>query len=219
MVKILWRVGDNVEVALLDVPEEEEALILFFEQIAEEETWQPEDQLHAYKESSIYFAAFVGQELAGGVQLVLGGQATNLPCLSVWPELALQGRTDIADVAVFAFRHEYRGKFELFWRLLVEVWRYSHAAGIEELWMEITPRILRLYLRLGMPVETAGPLRPHWGEECFPCRVGVRELEQVFVEKARYAPLFASLVAQAYRDRSAPANTLLENGGILEKTG
>ena len=192
---------DNVTIVTLTHEEAIEALLRLFEQVAVEQGWQSGNQLRAYSEQSIYFAVTINGDLVGGVQLVVGSTNGLLPCLTVWPELGLSGRTNVTDLALIAFLSEYRGKCALFWRVLVEVWRYCHQQGINELWMEITPRILKLYRKLGWPLEVMGPLRHHWGEECYPCMVDVQELEDLFIGKARQSSFYQELLAQAQHDR------------------
>lgn len=191
----------QVIITRLDHPSEQSPLIALFAQIVEEQSWQPHNQLYAYPLSSVYFEVKVEGVLAGGLQLVRSGSSEGLPCLTVWPELALQDRSDVADVALFAVAKPYRGKSHLFWRTLVEAWRYSDAHMITELWMELAPPDLRVYRRLGVPLEIRGPLRPHWGEECYPCCMGIAAIEEVFIAKAKQVPLYRAIVAHAYRDR------------------
>lgn len=148
---------------------EAEPLLSFFENIAQEQDWKPSDQLRAYPLTSVSFGLEVDGKLAGGLQLIHGNEIESLPCLTVWPELELQGRTDVADIALLAIDPAQRGKQDLFWLLCVEMWRYCRDNQIDYLWAEVTPANLRLYRRLGWPLQIAGPLREHWGEECYPC--------------------------------------------------
>ena len=197
--EMVQRGSDGISIGIVS---DAEPLVRLFERIAAEQGWQPDGQIRAYPDQSVCFAAEVEGILAGGLQLVVGSPAGTLPCLTAWPELSLSGRTDVADVALIAFLPQYRGKDTLFWKLLVEAWRYCDRAGILELWMEVTPRTFRLYCRLGWPLETMGPLRPHWGEDCWPCRVGVLALEELFAKKAMRSTFYQDLFAQARREDS-----------------
>lgn len=185
--------------SLVTVSEDLEPLLLFFEQIAQEQDWRPGDQLRAYQDRSVYFALHRDGRLIGGLQLVPGRVGEKLPCQSVWPELELAGRDDIANIALLALDKPVRGKNRLFWLLCVEMWRYCRAKGITTLWMEVTPANLRCYHRLGWPLHVAGPLRSHWGENCFPCCMNVREVEEAVVQKARLSSAYQAIVQQAYR--------------------
>ena len=186
--------------------EDIKSLLQLFTQVANEQGWEPGDQLFAYTSSSVYFVIMMDERLIGGLQLVLGGTDGIMPYLTVWPELKHASLEKSADVALIAILPEYRGKLRLFWLLLVELWRYCAANDIERLWMEITPRTLRLYQRLGWPLAVAGSLRHHWGEECHPCSVSVKELERVFNEKARLSSMYHDFVSQAYRDQPVKLN-------------
>lgn len=80
--------------------------------------------MRAYLDSSKYFVLTVNGYLAGGLQLVTSNSDEGFPCLKVWSELDLQGRNDIADVALLALRPKFRGQRKLFWLLCVETLRY-----------------------------------------------------------------------------------------------
>src|SRR5690242_11237860 len=120
---------DRMAVGILHTPAEIEALLAVFEQIAQECSWEPGSQLIDYRDSSMHLAVFEGESLAGGLQLALPGKTGTLPCLTVWPELEISGRLDVADVALIAFLPQCRGRKRLFWGLLVELWRYCAANG------------------------------------------------------------------------------------------
>ena len=192
-------------VARLAAPQEVTELVRLFDQVAKEQGWRPGDQLQAYGDHSRYFGLRVGEEYVGGLQLVLGNRAGKLPCRSVWPELPLAGREDIADIALLALKGEWRGRgggsLSLFWLLCIEMWRYCASAGIRELWAEVTPTNLRVYRRLGWPLTVAGPLRPHWGEDCYPCRMGVQELAESMAQKAQRSETYRSIHVLMHRER------------------
>jgi hypothetical protein len=45
-----------------------------------------------------------------------------------------------------------------------------------------------LYRRLGWPLQIAGPLREHWGEECYPCTMTVEAInDQMALKSAKSA--------------------------------
>jgi len=187
-------------VASLDAAGEAEPLIALFENIAHEQGWKSDAQLRAYPDSSIYLGLYVDDELVGGLQLVRGGTREGLPCLTVWPELPLCGRCDVADIALLALDPKVRGQKQLFWLLCIEMWRACREAGISELWAEVTPSKMALYRRLGWPLEVAGELRSHWGEECYPCRMTIEEAAARMQEKAQSSSSYHALLQQAYRE-------------------
>lgn len=195
----------SVQVRLLACQNEIEALLSVFEEIAREQNWQAGDQLRANVPRSVHFAIEIAGQLAGGIQLVSGSRNEPLPCLAVWPELELEGRTDVAEIALLALRKEYRGQQRLFWPLCVEVWRFCRQHGITELWAEVTPANLRVYRRFGWPFEVRGPLRTHWGEECYPCCLRIEEAETAFRQAAQRSLWRRALVRQAEREETSPA--------------
>jgi hypothetical protein len=175
---------DDYRVTLLtfDADREEiEEVITFFEAIASERSWQPKDQLRAYPLSSKYFALRVGNVLAGALQFVVGGVTIEgLPCLAVWPELQLQHQNEVADIALLALRKDYRGQRKLFWLLCTEMWRYCVRHNICELWVEATPRVVKIYQEVfGWPLQIEGPLRLQWDEYCYPCKMSVDVIGEV----------------------------------------
>ena len=180
--------GDHTvcRVASLDAAGEAEPLIALFESIAHEQGWKSDAQLLAYPSSSIYLGLYVDDELAGGLQLVRGGTQEGLPCLTVWPELPLHRRSDVADIALLALDLKYRGHTKVLFALLWNhILRVCQENGIAELWAEVAPFNLPLYRRLGWPLEVMSELRPHWGEECYPCRIEVEEAANKMQKKAQ----------------------------------
>ena len=65
--------------------------------------------------------------------------------------------------------------------------------------MEATPATLKLYQRLGWPLEIIGDLRPHWGEGCYLCRMDVQDVAAALALKAQKSQTYRLLVEQAYR--------------------
>ena len=59
--------------------------------------------------------------------------------------------------------------------------------------------MLRLYRRLGWPLTIIGELRLHWGEKCYLCSMGVREVADALASKAERASSYRLLVDQAHR--------------------
>jgi hypothetical protein len=198
-----------VEVVPLTVAGEIESLMRLFEQVAEEEGWQPEGQLRAERPTARYLALTVGGELAGGLQVVLPDTAGCLPYLAVWPETAVPGRT--AHATVLAVRREHRGRPSLFWLLCSEAWRLCVMEGIDGLVIEATPDMLRRYRRVGWPLEVVGDLRTHWGEKCYLCRMDVCALAGTMLVRALRSPMYRDMVARAIRPaegRCAPRPAL-----------
>jgi hypothetical protein len=190
----------GVQVVVLTALEEVEALVRLFEAVAREEGWQPGDGLRASADRSLYFALRSDGTLTGGLQLVSPDAAGRLPCQELWPELQIGERGGVAHVAILALRKEFRGSGGLFWRLTVELWRHCRAARISELFLEVTPRVLPLYRRLGWPLALRGPLRTHWGEDCYLCSLGVREVADALAAKAARSETYRRILARAYRE-------------------
>lgn len=195
----LLQPEEAVCVVLLETAEEINLLLQLFEKIASEQGWRAGKELRTYGASAIYFGLQRGDRLIGGLELIVGGGAAGLPCQKVWPELSLKGREDVADIALLALDQEHRGQRRLFWLLCVEMWRFCQARGITELWAEVTPANLKLYQRLGWPLQIAGPLRFHWGEECYPCRMSVEEAALAIQEKATRSKIYQQILERAFR--------------------
>jgi len=185
-------------------------LLDLFERVAREQNWQPGEQLRAYGSHSVYFALMMREQVCGGLHLVLGGNGMALPCLSVWPELELEGCADVADIALLALEPSCRGAQALFWPLCVEMWRCCRSRGIVQLWAEVTPANLRRYRRLGWPLSVAGPLRLHWNELCYPCCMSVQDVADAIAAKARTSARYRHILEQAFRPEEAPQAFLLQ---------
>lgn len=179
-----------------------DSIIRLFEQIADEEGWQPGEQLHAHAERSTYFGlSDEGGCLIGGLQLVAPDPKGLLPCQSVWPELSIvfaERASEIAHIAVLAVAKEWRGKRggAPFWLLCAAMWRHCVQHGIRELWLEVTPTMLRCYRLLGWPLVVRGELRKHWGEPCYPCSLSIREVAGTLAERAVRSPMYRRVLAQ-----------------------
>jgi hypothetical protein len=197
--KTLYQNVTGITIAKLDTAGEVAELVNLFQLLADELGWRPGDQLHAYPRTSVYFAAMVGQELAGGLQLVVANGADPLPSRHVWPEIDLSSRTDVAHASIMALKQEYRGFPGLFTALTVEMWRHCATSGITEIWHEATTPTLRLYQRLGWPLEIVGPLRLHWGEDCYLCKMTVVAVAGNMVIKALQSPTHRETLATAVR--------------------
>jgi len=205
-VETLYQSEDTIRVVRLTSLAEVTRLRAVLERIAAELSWQPGDQLCAYQDTALHLAVRVGRELAGGLQVVMSVGGTGLSYRLVWPEVEATG-TATAHVTMLALEKQYRGRPGLFGPLCVELWRCCTDRGIEQIVIEATPPTLRLYRRLGWPLRIIGSLRLHWGEECYLCAMGVREVADALAEKAERALSYRLLVDQAYRQ--LPANPSL----------
>ena len=196
----LWNDVDNgVRVVRLTEAEEIDALIRLFENIAAAESWQPDGALRLWQNRSVYFALQLHGQIVGGLQLVLPDFVGMLPCQTVWPEVLLEPSSRCAHVAILALDESARGLPLLFWRLSVEMWRYSVGEGISSLFIEVTPRILPIYRRLGWPLKVAGERRRHWGEDCYLCTLSVPEVAEALLRRAEHSPYYREIIAQAFR--------------------
>lgn len=195
-------------VTLREQPRVVEQILDLFSDTSTEKGWEPGDQLTAYSRSSVYFALVEGGQVQGAVQLVRGGTEEGLPVLTVWPELAappadLKRRHDVADVALVALRPVWRGRRHLYWALYAAMWRFCVGQRITELWMEVPPNKLASYRRLGWPLSVEGPLRPHWDEPCFPCRVSVHGVGEAMIDRARLGGAYQKTIDEEYRELGA----------------
>lgn len=164
-----------------------------FATIATKEGWQCDGQLSAYDDRSTFVGVRIAGEITGGLQFVHG--PGTLPCLTVWPELGLFDRQDVAELAVLALLPHCRGDRRLLWQIAAQAWRCCWVRGINEIYAEVTPKKLCGYRLLGWPIIASGPLRPHWGEDCVPTRMPIGDALQVVKERAEHSRFFASLLA------------------------
>jgi hypothetical protein len=197
--EILYENGEGVEVVTLTSLVEIEEMVSLFEAIGCAEGWQPNGQLQAWMQGTVYFAVRVDDKLAGGIQLVPVSAGGTLPCHAVWPELANVSKRDAAHVVMMALAREYRGRAALFWMPAVEIWRYCFRKHISELWLECTPSMLKFYERVGWTLEVRGPLRMHWGELCYPCSFSLEAITRSILMRAVKSEAYRKLVAQACR--------------------
>ncbi len=206
----------NTQIMLLTAPAEIACLLEQLERIAGELSWQPRNQIRTSANQAIHIAAVVGDQVAGGLQVVVNKQAVGnkqalvhsevtkgdgsncLPCLSVWPEVDI-GEQLAAHVTILALERKYRGHPGLFWPLCVELWRWCHASGIRTLFLEATPTTMRVYQRMGWPLEIVGELRPHWGEDCYLCLTDIQQMEQEISCRASRSARYHAFLEQARR--------------------
>lgn len=200
----------NIAVRLCST-DETVRLIELLERIATELSWKPGEQLRAYSAEAVHFAAYVDGTLAGGLQLVPASQCVTLPCELVWPEVRLPHRAETAHISIMAVSHEYRGTAELLWPLCIAMWRYCAAHQVADISLEVTPNLYRLYKRLGWPLEIVGCLRPHWGEDCFLCRMGAAEVAGSMVIRAMRSSGYQTIVGGMSQpwEPSSPRQTAL----------
>ncbi len=143
--------------------------------------------------------------MVGGLQVIVGVEQARLPYRRVWPEVNVIGAS-VAHVTMLALEKQYRGHPALFGPLCVELWRFCIHERIEQILIEATPQTLRLYRRIGWPLEVVGDLRPHWGEECcYLCRMSVQQVAEALLRKAHRSATNRRLVEQAYRDLTLPS--------------
>ena len=176
-----------------------EPLLRLFEEIAQEEGWQPGEQLRASQDTSHYFAVYAGNVLAGGMQLALPQKDQPFAFQSVWPDVRLDAAEQTAHVAVLAIHPAFRGHRRLFWPLCVELWRCCVLHGVTRIVIEATPSMLARYRRIGFDLDIVGDLRLHWGEECYLCQAQVQAVAGSMLMRSLRSPMYRALVSQAMR--------------------
>lgn len=197
----LFQISQDAQVMALTEPPEIQTLIHVLEDIARQLGWQPGHQLHTCLPNAQHLAVLVRGEIAGGLQFMATSHAGGFAFRHVWPEAEVSDPASTIHITIMALREEYRGRFGLFWPLCVELWRYCGAQGIRFIVLEATPPTLRLYRRLGWPLEIMGELRMHWGEECYLCRMDVQDVAEALAAKAEKSNTYRILVEQAHQVR------------------
>ena len=196
----LYDGSSGIQIGRTTQTGEVQGLLKVLMRIATELAWQPGEQLDAYREVAQHLVVTVEGRVAGGLQVIHGASVPMLPLQFVWPEVAMPNKAITAHITILALLKEYRGLPNLFGFLCVELWRFCVREGIEQIVIEATPPTLRLYRRLGWPLEIIGDLRPHWEEECYLCRMGVQQVAEALTQKACRSISYRALVEQAYRD-------------------
>ena len=201
----LWKdAHSGIRVVKLTELGEVEALVQLFEEVAAEEKWEPNGALRLWLQRSAYFALEVQGKFVGGLQLVQPDVSGALPCQAVWPEVSVASPRLSSHVAVLALNKTVRGQGLLFWRLVVEMWRHCVGEGITTLYIEVTPRVLPIYRRIGWPLQVQGELRQHWGEGCYLCTLGIPEVAESMLRRAEQSSYCQEIVAQAFRVKRPP---------------
>ena len=202
----LWRdAAAGIQVVRLDGSEKTRLtpLLGLFREVASEEGWEPGSALEPCCRRSVYFALYAEGQLAGGLQLTLPDGPGMLPCFELWPEVGscLRSSRDnhCAHVTMLALHPAFRGQGLLFWHLVVEMWRYCVGEGVATLFIEVTPRVLPLYRRLGWPLVVRGERKVHWGEECYLCTLGIADVARALLLRAEHSRYYRQIVAQAFR--------------------
>lgn len=195
--KLLFTGCDQTQIVTLTKDREVGNLIQLFETIAQEEGWQPGEQLRAYQQQALHLGVMMDGTLVGGLQALPGRSIQPLPCQVLWPDASLPDLAHTLHITMMALAKHQRGHARLFWPLCVELWRHCDCQDIHTLLLEATPPTLHIYRRLGWPLEVIGELRPHWGEDCFLCQMGVQQVAEALTQKAEYVPSYRALLQQA----------------------
>ena len=196
----LWEdTKSKVRVGRLTLPEEIETLVRRLEEAALRQGWQLTDDLRRFSDRSVFFVLEVGEQLAGGLQLVRPDPSGALPYQELWPEVQCGIPGLSAHVIILALDKSVRGQSLLFWRLVVELWRFCVAEDIATLFLETTPRILPLYRRLGWSLQSRGELRRHWKGDCYLCTLSIAEVAAALLRRAGYSVYYRQIIAQAFR--------------------
>ena len=196
----LYEGPGDTRISQLTGTDEIDNLLTQLERIAAELSWQPGDQIRAGATDASHLVGVVENRVAGGLQVIVENEAVSLPCRKVWPEVQT-GQGPAAHVTILALEREYRGRPGLFWPLCVELWRWCQAGGVATLMLEATPATMRVYQRMGWPLEIVGDLRLHWGENCYLCRSGIRQMEDAIALRAQQSALYRGFIKQACRGK------------------
>lgn len=201
------RSGDEVFARLLASRIEIDEAQALFERVAAEMGWRREPA-SPRRGAPYVFASYVGDRLAGAIEVRLPGASGRLPILDTWPELRLDRFDPHAELVLLALHPDFRGSAACLWTLCVEMWKHCRNIGLRTLLMEVPPRNVRIYRRLGWPVEVIGSERLHWGEPCFPCSLCLDAVAAAVLEKADRLPELHFIRKQALRDSEGEGFTM-----------
>lgn len=191
-----WFEPGELEIEIVGADETRPLIALMYA-VADERGWTVERHLDDYLEHSVFFAARRGDELLGGIKLVLGNP-DGLPVNEGWPETNLVGRTDVADLSLLAMRREDRGNFFVMGSLCAAMWRYCLDHGVRELWAELPVRNFGIYRRFGFPFEKMGEPRIYWGGPGVPARIIVDAEHNVFAERTRESAIYEAAIGARF---------------------
>lgn len=202
------RCGDEVFARLLASQIEIDEAQALFERVSLEMEWRREPASPSAVAPYV-FASYVGDRIAGAIEVRPPGASGRLPILDTWPELRLDRFDRHAELVLLAVAPDFRGSTACLWALCVEMWRHCRNIGLQTLLMEVPPRNVRIYRRLGWPLEVIGPDRLHWGEPCFPCSLCLDAVAASVLEKADRLPELRFIRKQALRESEGEGFTVL----------
>lgn len=191
--------------------------IEFLARVSHEKGWKPPPgALEAYPDHSVFLVHRDEAGILGALKLVRGGTEGKLPVMQVWPEFALNGRANVAELSVLALNPSTRGR-HAFLPLTAEVWRYCMSRGINELWAELEPRMLAVYRRFGWPFEVMGELREYWGDPLYPCRLFGEDWLDEHLARASSSSRYLNTLEQAV-SKTAYEQTAFEKLRLVKNT-
>jgi N-acyl-L-homoserine lactone synthetase len=196
--RTMYRCPNGYTIELLTEADEVSGLVATLERIGVGEGWTPGTAISDYARDAFHLAAAKHGQIVGGAQIVFGSQSIRLSFADIWPE-AVPTAPALAHVSVLALDRAHRGPDSPFLPMCGELWRLCQTEGMCEIWHEVTPSTLRLYRRMGWPLEIVGQERMHWGEPCYLARMGVSEVARSIRAKAVRSPSNMNLVDQATR--------------------
>lgn len=190
----------RISVGIADSGADRETVRALFRSVAAEKGWAPGGDLGEPEGESAIVAALCDGLLAGGVEVRMPDLDGHLSVVATWPELAGLRCPRPAELVLIAVAPEFRAVPGLLWALCAETWRACDRRGVSDLLTAVPPRNLPLYRRLGWCPEIVGPERPHWGEPCLPCRIGIGEARAEFERRAERSAGHALAVRIALRE-------------------
>jgi N-acyl-L-homoserine lactone synthetase len=189
----------TLSIVLLREEPERHQLRALFRDVAQEQGWDAGGDLLDLPVNSHLIAVYADGQLHGGIELRKVDLTGRLPICEVWPELNCRSLDRSMELVLLALDRCSRGKQPVLWALCIEMWRFCLASECEELLVEVPVGNLRLYERLGWCPEIIGPERKHWGETCYPCRIGIATVAEAVLARARRNPSWGFVARQALR--------------------
>ena len=131
--------------------------------------WGERDELGLHE---VALAAWDENQLVGTIRLVLPRPALRLPIEDAF-DLDIEPRGRVVEIGRLLIPPHRRGDpgHAIWGALFAQAWFQVRARGLSVLAGAASAELIARYRKLGLPFETLGPARRHWGEHRYPVRL------------------------------------------------